>query len=264
MPGSIVIQFGDQAVEKISRLSPISLSVIIKNKEGKPLNGVPVSFTASQNGGSVSAASQNTDPFGVAQTTWTLSAQPDSAEHVVAKVIYNNIDLSVTFYAAVVQDSLYNFTGTLTMDSTNEPALVIGYYDTTNRPDPFTIASDSMALTNSIPYPIELDSIRFPNFQQGEHGENGSSVMTINQFVYPPVQVSYEVGGLIIMEVTTTKTYTVPEPYTVTMYWQLRGSDTGGRISGIAYLLETVSSPTKGSFTNGRTGQFVTTGRLLR
>jgi hypothetical protein len=250
-------------VEKISGLSPISLSVIVKNKEGKIIKGVPVSFTAEPNSGSVNPVSRNTDSFGVANTTWTLNPQLDTAEHVVAKVIYNNLDLFVTFHAAVVPDSLYKFIGTITMDSTNMPAPFINYSDTTNRPDPFTIPSDSLALTNGVHYPFELDSIRFPNFQPGEHGEGGSAFMTINQYVYPTVQVSYEVDGLIIFEVTATKTYTLPEPFTVTMYWQLRGSGNSSGISGMANLLETVSSPTRGTFTNGRTGKFETTGQLL-
>lgn len=265
VPVSIAIQSGDQMVEKIYNLSPLSLSVTVKNKDGKIIKGVPVSFTAAKNSGSVSPASQNTDNNGVAYTTWTLNPLPDTIQQVVAKVMYNNVDLSVTFHATVSQDSVYTFKGSIAMDSINVPAPFLPPYpDTTNGPDPFTIASDSLALSNGINYSFELDSIKFPNFQPGEHGENGSAIMTINHYVYPPVQVAYEVGGLIIIEVTTTKTYSSPEPFTVTMYWQFRGRGNSSALNGQAYLQETVSSPTKGTFTNARTGIFTTTGQLSR
>ena len=265
VPVSITILTGDQMVEDSSRLTPISISVIVKNKEGQSIKGVAVSFTAAPNSGSVSAALQKTDSSGKASATWTLSPGPDTAEEVVAKVIYNNIDLSVRFHASVVQNPYYNFSGTLIMDSTIgfRSFLPSSCIDSTNRPDPFTIPSDSMALSNGVAYPFEMDSMRFPHLQLGEHGRGGyHSIMTINHFLYPPMAVCYEVGGLIIMEVTETDSYTSPETYTVTMQWQLRGSGWPAGFSGQAYLLETVSSPTRGTFTNSRTGTFTTTGQI--
>jgi hypothetical protein len=215
---------------------------------GEGIKGIRVSFTPTQNSGSVSPSLQITDNSGTASATWILNPQLDSAEELVAKVMAKDTDLSVRFHASVVQDHYYNFTGTLTMDSTLRPMAFLYYYDSANRPDPFTIPSDPMALSNGVAYPFELDSLRYPVFQPGEHGENGFSIMTINHFVYPRISVAYEVGGLIIMEVTATYTYTVPEPFTVTMQWEFR--------SGTAYLLETVSSPTRGTYTNGRTGTY--------
>ena len=265
VPVSITILAGDQMVEDSSRLTPISISVIVKNKEGQNIKGVAVSFTAAPNSGSVSAALQKTDSSGKASAIWTLSPGPDTAEEVVAKVIFNNIDLSVRFHASVVQNPYYNFSGTLTMDSTIglRSLLPSPSNDSTNRPDPFTIPSDSMALSNGVAYPFEMDSMRFPHLQLGEHGECGyHSNMTINHFLYTPMAVCYEVGGLIIMEVTETHSYTSPETYTVTMQWQLRGTGWPVGFSGQAYLLETVSSPTRGTFTNSRTGTFTTTGQI--
>ena len=263
VPVSITILTGDQMVEDSSRLTPISISVIVKNKEGQGIKGVAVSFTAAPNSGSVSAPLQKTDSSGKASATWTLNPQPGTTEEVVAKVIYSNIDLSVQFHASVVQNPYYNFSGTLTMDSTiGFGSLLPSFIDSTNRPDPFTIPSDPMALSNGVAYPFELDSIRFPNLQPGEHGRGGYSIMTINHHVYPNILVFYEVGGFMIMDVTETDSYTSPEVYTVTMQWELRGSGWPVGISGRAYLLETVSSPTRGTFTNSRTGTFTTTGQI--
>ena len=264
VPVSITILTGDQMVEDSSRLTPISISVIVKNKEGQSIKGVAVSFTAAPNSGSVSAALQNTDSSGKASATWTLSPGPDTAEEVVVKVIFNNIDLSVQFHASVVQNPYYNFSGTLIMDSTIGFGSVLpSPNDSTNRPDPFTIPTDPMALSNGVSYPFEMDSMRFPHLQPGEHGECGyHSIMTINRFLYTPMTVCYEVGGLIIMDVTETDSYTSPESYTVTMEWELRGTGWPVGFNGRAYLLETVSSPTRGTFTNSRTGTFTTTGQI--
>ena len=151
------------------------------------------------------------------------------------------------------------------MDSTIGRAFILPSpsNDSTNRPDPFTIPSDPMALSNGVAYPFEMDSMRFPHLEMGEHGQCGfHSIMTINHFLYRPVTVCYEVGGLIIMDVTETHSYTSPETFTVTMQWELRGRGWPVGFSGQAYLLETVSSPTRGTFTNSRTGTFTTTGQI--
>ena len=252
IPVSITINGDSSFFGKLSSPGAVSLAVVIKNKEGNFIKGVPVVFSAGLNNGSLNHDTTITDAQGAAYAVWTLNPQTDSSQEVIAKVVYKNTSLSVIFHALLTHDTVYNYTGTLTMDSINMPGgAFIGFTDTTNAPDPFTIASDSMALSNGIPYPFELDGMIIPRFQLGEHGIGGSAIMTINQFLYPQLQISYEVDGLTIMEVTATRTFTIPEPCTVTTYWQLRG--------GGAYLLETVSSPTKGTFTNGRTGKILIT-----
>ena len=253
VPYSMAILGDSSFFEKLSSPSPVSLSVVVKNKSGNFIKGVPVVFSAGPNSGSLNHDTIHTDAQGMANALWTLSPQADTAQQVTAKVVYKNTSLSVHFQALLFHDTLYNYTGTLTMDSTNMPgAAFIGFTgDSTNAPDPFTITSDSMALSNGVPYPIELDGLINPTFQLGEHGVGGSAIMTINHYLYPRVQVSYEVSGLTIMEVTNTVSFTGSDPCTVTMYWQIR--------NGNAYLLETVSSPTKGTFTNGRTGKIVIT-----
>ena len=257
IPVSIAVSGDSSFFEKLSSPSPVSLTVVIKNKEGIFIKGIPVIFSAGPQSGSLNHDTTNTDAQGAAYAVWTLNPQSDSNQQVIAKVVYKNTSLSVSFHALLTHDTLYNYIGTLTMDSTNMPGGgFIGYTgDSTNAPDPFMIVSDSMALSNGIPYPFELDGMIIPSFQLGEHGISGPAMMTINQFLYPQTQVNYEVGGLIIVDVTNTRTFTNPEPCTVTMNWELRGSGS----SYIAYLLETVSSPTRGTFTNGRTGKIVIT-----
>jgi len=256
IPVSIAISGDSIFFEKLSSQGPFSLAVVIKNKEGNFIKGIPVVFSTGLNSGSLNHDTTITDTLGAAYAIWTPNPQTDTSQQVIAKVVYKNTNLFVSFHAQLPQDTLYNYIGTLTMDSTNMPGgIFVGFTDTTNAPDPFTIISDSMALSNGLPYPFELDGMIIPTFQPGEHGIGGSAMMTINQFLYPQMQVNYEVGGLIILDVTTTKTFTDPVPCTVTMQWEIRGSGS----SYEAYLKETVSSPTKGTFTNGRTGKIVIT-----
>jgi hypothetical protein len=257
IPVSIAISGDSIFFEQLSSQGPFSLGVVIKNKEGNFIKGVPVVFSAGMNSGSLNHDTAITDTLGMAYAIWTPSPQTDTSQLVIAKLIYKSTHLFVSFHARLPQDTLYNYAGTLTMDSTSMPGgSFVGFFgDSTNAPDPFTIVSDSMALSNGMPYPFEFDGMMMPTFQPGEHGIGGSAMMTINQFLYSQMQVNYEVGGLIIMDVTTTKTFTSPEPCTVKMQWEIRGSGN----SYEAYLLETVSSPTKGTFTNGRTGKIVIT-----
>ncbi len=256
IPVSIAISGDSIFFEQLSSQGPFSLAVVIKNKEGNFIKGVPVVFTAGMNSGSLNHDTTITDTLGTAYAVWTPSPQTDTSQLVIAKLIYKSTNLFVSFHARLPQDTLYNYAGTLTMDSTSMPGgSFVGFVDTTNAPDPFTIVSDSMALSNGISYPFELDGMIIPTFQLGEHGISGSATMTINHFTYPQLQVNYEVGGLIILDVTTTRTFTIPEPCTVMMQWEIRGEGN----SYNAYLLETVSSPTKGTFTNGRTGKIVIT-----
>ncbi len=254
IPISIAISGDSIFFEQLSSQGPFSLAVVIKNKEGNFIKGVPVVFSAGMNSGSLNHDTAITDTLGMASAIWTPSPQTDTSQQVIAKLIYKNTNLFVSFHAQLPQDTLYNYTGTLTMDSTNMPgSTLIGFFgDSTNAPDPFTISSDSLALSNGIPYPIELDGLMMPTtFQPGEHGIGGSAILKINHILYPRVEVNYEYSGYTIMEVSDTTTFTNPEPCTVMMYWQIRGGD--------AYLLETVSSPTRGTFTNGRTGKIVIT-----
>ena len=227
IPVYIAISGDSSFVKKLSSPGPVALSVVIKNKAGNFIKGVSVVFSAGPQSGSLNHDTTATDAQGTAYAVWTLNPQMDTSQQVIAKVVYKNTSLSVNFHALLTHDTLYNYTGTLTMDSTKMPGgAFIGFTDTTNAPDPFTVVSDSMALSNGIPYPFELDRMMKPTFQLGEHGVGGSAMMTINQFLYPQIQVSYEVDGLIIIEVTGTRTFTYPESCTVTMYWQLRGFGT--------------------------------------
>jgi hypothetical protein len=256
IPFSIAISGDSSFFENLSSQIPVSLAVVIKNKEGNFIKGVPVLFSAGPQNGSLNHDTAYTDTQGAANAIWTPGPQTDASQQVIAKVVYKNTSLSVNFHTLLAHDTVYNYIGTLIMDSTDMPGGgFVGAIGPTNTPDPFTIVSDQLALSNGIPYPFELDGMMMPIFQPGEHGVNGFATMTINQLQYPPIQVSYEVGGMNILEVTTTSSFTNPEPCTVTMHWQLRGSGN----AYFAYLLETVSSPTKGTFTNGRTGKIAIT-----
>ncbi len=197
--------------EKLSSPSPIYLSVLIRNKEGSIIKGVPVAFSAGLHSGSLNHDTTNTDAQGMANAIWTLGPQADTSQQVIAKVVYKNTSLSVSFHALLTHDTLYNYIGTLTMDSTNMPADGIITTDSTNAPDPFTIVSDPLALSNGIPYPFELDGVMIPTLLPGEHGRGEFVRMTINQQSYS-ARFNYEVGGHIIIEATTTGTFTNRNP----------------------------------------------------
>ncbi|HEX3768395.1 MAG TPA: hypothetical protein VHT72_08460, partial [Puia sp.] len=145
IPFSITILGDSSFLEKLSSPIPVSLSVVVKNKAGNFIKGVPVVFSAGLNSGSLNHDTIHTDTQGMVNAIWTLGPQADTAQRVTAKVVYKNTSLSVGFQALLTHDTTYNYTGTLTMDSTNMPGgAFVGFTgDSTNAPDPFTFASDS-------------------------------------------------------------------------------------------------------------------------
>ena len=254
-PASIAIQGDSSFFQKLSSITPVYLSVVVKNKEGNIIQGVPVLFSAALHNGSLDHDTIKTNVYGTAQATWTMSPIGDTTQQVIAKVIYNNTSLFVSFQGLLTHDTLYNYYGTITMDSTDMGGgRLVNWTGPTNAPDPFTIVSDSLALSNGVPYSFELDGLVKPNFQPGEHGRVESATIVINQYPFG-VQVNYQVSGFIQTEGTNGRSFANPEPCDVTMYWRIEDEGNSFR----AVLLESVTSPTKGSFTNGRTGQVVIT-----
>lgn len=50
----------------------VTVSVIVRDKDGAPMGGVPVSFSVMRGGGSVSPATLATDPAGQSSTSWSI------------------------------------------------------------------------------------------------------------------------------------------------------------------------------------------------
>ena len=74
-PAQLRVINGNNQTGRVSTvlLNPITVQVL--NASGFPMGGVPVAFTVTQGGGSVSAASRTTsDPDGVATVSWTLGS----------------------------------------------------------------------------------------------------------------------------------------------------------------------------------------------
>lgn len=71
-PASISVVQGDQQTGTVGRPAPVEVVVEVRDASGSPLAGVPVAFTVTGGGGSVSPASAVTDGTGRATTVWTF------------------------------------------------------------------------------------------------------------------------------------------------------------------------------------------------
>ena len=75
-PHALIIVSGDGQEGQPGALLPGSLVVEVRDVDGNPLEGVPVTFAVLVGGGTLSAPTDNTDENGRAATTLTLGNQP--------------------------------------------------------------------------------------------------------------------------------------------------------------------------------------------
>ncbi len=71
-PTAIRAQTGDQQTAAAGAALPVSLSVLVTDKDNKPVSGRRVDWDVGAGAGSVSPASSTTDSRGLATTTWTV------------------------------------------------------------------------------------------------------------------------------------------------------------------------------------------------
>jgi uncharacterized protein (TIGR03437 family) len=95
-PAQITIISGDNASGKVGAILP-ALQVLVVDANRNPLAGIPVSFTVTTGGGSVSTPIAFTDNLGVASTVVTLPPSPG-----VVQLIAASGGLSVTFSLTAV------------------------------------------------------------------------------------------------------------------------------------------------------------------
>lgn len=96
--GLIKIPDGDAQTAPTSTALPTPLSVIVVNQFGERLPDVAVSWTITSGGGSLAAASTQTDELGVASVTYTTGA---TAGQVVIQASVADGVLFVTFTVTV-------------------------------------------------------------------------------------------------------------------------------------------------------------------
>lgn len=75
-PATVARTGGDQQQGQVNAALSVPLSVRVTSTDGRPLQGVTVSWTVTAGGGSVSPGASVTDENGVATTNWTLGPVP--------------------------------------------------------------------------------------------------------------------------------------------------------------------------------------------
>jgi hypothetical protein len=118
-PSAIVVVAGDKQTGTVGQALPQPLVIKVTDQSGAAVAGSTVSWTVSTGGGSVSAASNQTDGQGQAQIAWTLGHAAGSNNNTVAARIAG---LSVTFTASAGAGS----PARLTMTAGNSQTGLVG------------------------------------------------------------------------------------------------------------------------------------------
>ena len=238
IPVTITLFAGDQqAAPKGFSLSSV-LQVLVKNKEGNPIQGVSISFSPAAGSGQVSWDTISTDQYGLASFYWKLDPQANPDEVVIAKVV-SNANLSVSFHAVGLEYNLYHFVGTFVLDSAiSDPSIILSsIFPTYSNNETYPLVMDSIMYTPAMPaasYPckLEINNYRFKN-------SNAS------------LQDMFHISANIIQanqrgEYNTTRT---------SLQWKFNGILNGNTLAGEAIL--TTSKITSGSSqTTFRRGTF--------
>jgi glucose/arabinose dehydrogenase len=74
--GSMVISQGDVQYAPVGKAVAIPPSVLVRDKDDKPIAGREVTFAVDSGGGNVGATTVKTDDAGIAKTPWTLGPNP--------------------------------------------------------------------------------------------------------------------------------------------------------------------------------------------
>jgi hypothetical protein len=148
IPASISILYGDWLYGTRGYGMPGDLAVVVKNKEGILLNGIPVSFSAGVDCGFASLSAAVTNPAGYVEFSWSLGTSPDSIQTLKVQ-LQKDTNISVTFHAVAQDIKKYHFVGTLRI------------VDTTNVGPPYLGPPDFPALSNNTDMPFIIDS--FPH-----------------------------------------------------------------------------------------------------
>ncbi len=127
IPASITIDYGDNLIGIRGYVLYGSPTVLVKNKAGNPLKGIPLSFTPCTGCGTVNWVFEiacpgctpvpvdtifYTNSDGKASANWVLGTLSDSIQTLTAKV-RDSSNLSVTFKAITRYYKLHNYIGTI-------------------------------------------------------------------------------------------------------------------------------------------------------
>lgn len=94
---TIALSAGNAQVGYPSTLLPIALAVLVTDGSGAPVSGVVVNWRVGTGGGSVAAATSNTNAIGIATIGWTLG--PSSGQQVVTADVASLAGTPVVFTA---------------------------------------------------------------------------------------------------------------------------------------------------------------------
>ncbi|MGI8497446.1 MAG: Ig-like domain-containing protein [Gemmatimonadaceae bacterium] len=78
-PSAVLLVAGDNQTATVTSVLPTRLTARVTDSNGNPVIGVPVTWTVSGSGGSLSSAAASTDAGGMASATWTLGQRAGPA-----------------------------------------------------------------------------------------------------------------------------------------------------------------------------------------
>jgi hypothetical protein len=102
-PTSIMKVDGDTQTATVGSALGTSLVVQVNDQNGAAMNGVSVSFAVTAGGGTVSAASANTNASGQASVDWTLG--PEAGAQTVRASVTSNTSINTDFSATADPDA---------------------------------------------------------------------------------------------------------------------------------------------------------------
>ena len=145
-PAQLRVINGNNQTGRVSTvlLNPITVQVL--SASGFPIGGVPVAFTVTQGGGSVSAASRTTnDPDGVATVSWTLGATVGTQVVTASVAGLPSVTVTATATAATASasQSTVSVLPTAIQSGGEEATVTVTLRDAGGNPVPNTVVTFS-------------------------------------------------------------------------------------------------------------------------
>jgi adhesin/invasin len=155
-PPAAMVPVGDaQFTGTVASRIPTALTVRVNDAQGSPVNGVPVTFTVADGGGTVSKQVDTTRSGGLASTTWTLGERAGAQRVTASAAGLTTVDFTATARAGSPSTIAVNGGNTQTVvvgtASLTPPSVIVK--DAFGNPVPgvsiiFTVASGGGTLTN--------------------------------------------------------------------------------------------------------------------
>ena len=96
-PPVALVAVGDyQFTGPVAERLPSALTVRVNDAKGSPVNGVPVTFTVAEGGGSLTKLVDTTRSGGLATTNWTLGERAGTQRITASATALTSIDFTAT------------------------------------------------------------------------------------------------------------------------------------------------------------------------